>query len=116
MTTLRTLVLQATKVSDLSPLADLKLTDLLLHGDQITDLSPLKGLPLTRLTIDGTGVSDLRPLAGMPLVEFRLNPKNITEGMDVVRGLKTIQTIGTPGNQTWKPEEFWQRYDKGEFK
>jgi serine/threonine protein kinase/formylglycine-generating enzyme required for sulfatase activity/Leucine-rich repeat (LRR) protein len=115
MTTLRTLLLQGNKVSDLSPLAGLQLTDLLVFGEQITDLTPLKGQPLSRLTIYETGVSDLRPLAGMPLVEIRLNPKNITQGLDVLREINTLQSIGIDGNRTWPPAEFWERYEKGEF-
>jgi formylglycine-generating enzyme required for sulfatase activity/serine/threonine protein kinase/Leucine-rich repeat (LRR) protein len=118
MTTLRTLLLQGNKVSDLSPLAGLKLTDLLLHDKQIADLSPLKGLPLKRLTIDGTGVSDLRPLQGMELVELRLTPKNVTQGLEIIREMKSLKIIGSgsAANQAWPPAEFWERYDKGEFK
>ncbi|MCU0879788.1 MAG: SUMF1/EgtB/PvdO family nonheme iron enzyme [Pirellulaceae bacterium] len=115
LTTLRTLHLQGNKVSDLSPLAGLKLTDLLMFDEQITDLSPLKDLPLQRLIIHSTGVSDLRPLEGMPLVEIRLKPKNITQGLDVLREIKTLQTIGIDGNRAWPPAEFWERYDRGEF-
>jgi serine/threonine protein kinase/formylglycine-generating enzyme required for sulfatase activity len=115
MTTLRTLLLQGNQVSDLSPLAGLKLTDLIMFDEQITDLTPLKGLPLSRLIIHGTGVTDLRPLQGMPLVEIRLNPKNITEGLDILRELKSLQAIGIDGTTSWPPAEFWERYDKGEF-
>ncbi len=116
MSTLRSLQLMATDVSDLSPLAGLKLTDLILGGNQITDLSPLKGLPLKRLHFSGTGVSDLRPLQGMSLDDIRLNPKNINQGLDVLRGMKSLKTIGTEGNKVWPAAEFWERYDKGEFK
>jgi serine/threonine protein kinase/Leucine-rich repeat (LRR) protein len=115
MTTLRTLLLQGNKVSDLSPLAGLKLTDLLLLDEQIVDLTPLKGLPLTRLHIYNSGVSDLRPLQGMPLVDIRLNPKNITQGLDVLREIKTLQTIGIDGTQAWPAAEFWERLNRGEF-
>jgi serine/threonine protein kinase/formylglycine-generating enzyme required for sulfatase activity/Leucine-rich repeat (LRR) protein len=118
MTTLRTLLVQGNKVSDLSPLAGLKLTDLLLLDRQITDLSPLKGMPLVRLHIYGTGVSDLTSLEGMPLVEIRLNPQNIAQGLDILREIKSLQTIGIgpAANQAWPAAEFWERYDKGAFK
>ena len=99
MSTLRSLQLVATDVSDLSPLAGLKLTDLMLGGNQITDLSPLKGLPLKRLHFSGTGVRDLRPLQGMSLDDIRLNPKNITQGLDILSGMKSLKTIGTEGNK-----------------
>jgi internalin A len=70
MTTLRTLHLRANKVSDLSPFAGLKLTDVILHGEQLTDLSPLAGLPLTSLHIYGTGVSDLSPCKACHSLKF----------------------------------------------
>jgi Leucine-rich repeat (LRR) protein len=116
MTTLRSLLLQGNKVSDLTPLAGLQLTDLLIRDKQITDLSPLKGMPLIRLHIFGTGVSDLRPLEAMPLQEIRLSPQNITQGLDLLRAIKSLQTIGVDGSQAWTPGEFWNRLDKGDFK
>jgi formylglycine-generating enzyme required for sulfatase activity/Leucine-rich repeat (LRR) protein len=116
MTTLRTLVLQATNVSDLSSLAELKLTSLFVLGKEITDLTPLKGMPLVRFHIYGSGVNDLSPLKGMPLQEFRFDPKNITQGLDVLREIKTLQSIGTGSSQSWPKAEFWERLDKGEFK
>ncbi len=115
MMTLRTLHLQKSQVLDLSPLAGLKLTDLLLQDQQITDLSPLAGLPLTRLVIYNTGASDLRPLAGMPLHVIRLNPKNITQGIEVLREMKSLKSIGINDNKAWPAAEFWERYDKKEF-
>jgi len=116
MTTLRSLLLQANEVTDLTPLNGLKLTDLILQDKQISDLSPLKGMPLIRLHIYGTSVSDLTPLQGMPLQEFRLTPQNFTQGLDILREIKSLQTIGIDGNQAWPPAEFWERLDKGEFK
>ena len=117
MTSLRTLQLQGSKVSDLTPLQGLKLTDLILRDKQITDLSPLKGLPLVRLIIHGSGVSDLTPLQGMPLQEIRLTPKNITQGLEILRAMKSLKTIGTgDANEAWPAAKFWERYDKGEFK
>jgi Leucine-rich repeat (LRR) protein len=107
--------LEGNAVSDLTPLAGLTLTDLLLRNKQISDLSPLAGMPLLRLHIFNSSVSDLRPLQGMPLQEFRFDPQNITQGLDVLREIKTLQTIGTGSNQAWPPAEFWERYDKGEF-
>jgi Leucine-rich repeat (LRR) protein len=115
MTTLRSLQLEGNSVSDLTPLAGLKLTDLLLRNKQISDLSPLAGMPLIRLHIFGTSVSDLTPLKGMPLVEFRLNPRNITQGLEILRDIKGLKSIGIDGNQAWPPAEFWGRLDKGEF-
>ncbi len=115
MTTLRTLHLQGNRVSDLTPLQGLKLTTLLIHDKQVSDLSPLKGMPLLRLEIYASGATDLRPLEGMPLQEIRLSPEKITQGLDILRIMKSLKTIGIDGNQAWPPAEFWQRYDNGEF-
>ena len=117
MTSLRSLVLVGNPLSDLTPLQGLKLRDLTIRDNQVSDLSPLKGMPLARLQIYGTGVSDLNPLQGMPLEEIRLTPRNITQGLDILRDMKSLKTIGTgPPNQAWPAAEFWIRYDKGEFK
>ena len=66
--------------------------------------------------IDNTGVTDLTPLQGMPLEEIHLTPKNITRGLDILRDMKSLKTIGIDWNQSWPAAEFWERYDKGEFK
>ena len=53
----------------------------------------------------------------MPLEEIRLTPKNLnTRGLETLRNMKSLRTIGTDWNQSWPAEEFWARYDKGEFK
>jgi serine/threonine protein kinase len=115
MTTLRTLLLQGNAVSDLTPLRGLKLTSLLIMDKQVTDLSPLRGMPLVRLVIYSSGASDLNPLEGMPLHEVRLTPQNITQGWDVLRGIKSLRIIGAGPSEAWPPEEFWDRYDRGDF-
>jgi Leucine-rich repeat (LRR) protein len=67
------------------------------------------------LWIHATSVTDLTPLRGMPLEEIRLTPKNITRGVDILRDMKGLKTIGIEWNQSWPAAEFWKRYDKGEF-
>jgi hypothetical protein len=52
-------------ISDLSPLAGMKLTDLLVSRTLVWDLSPLSGMPLAWLDCSHTSVSDLSPLKGM---------------------------------------------------
>jgi hypothetical protein len=52
----------------------------------------------------------------MPLEEIRLTPKNITKGVDILRDMKSLKTIGISANQIWPAAKFWERYDKGEFK
>jgi hypothetical protein len=81
-----------------------------------TGLAQFKGTPLRVLWIDDTGITDLNLLQGMPLEEIHLTPKNITRGLDILRDMKSLKTIGIAWNQSWPAAEFWERYDKGEFK
>jgi formylglycine-generating enzyme required for sulfatase activity len=55
------------QVSDLTPLAGMPLTVLCLCGSEVQDLSPLAGMQLTQLNAAGTPIEDFSPLAGMPL-------------------------------------------------
>ncbi len=115
---LMSLYINGSKVRDLAPLKDMKLAFLACNNTAVSDLSPLKGMPLKTLFIHETGVVDLRPLQGMPLEVLHLIPGNITQGLDVIRDMKRIKTIGTGwfDKPAWPPAEFWDRYDKGEFK
>jgi hypothetical protein len=94
------------------------LGSLQLNNTRVSDvgLAHLEGTRLKGLRIYYTGITDLTPLQGMPLEEVRLTPKNITRGLDILRDMKSLKTIGTGWNQAWPAAEFWQRYDKGEFK
>jgi hypothetical protein len=94
------------------------LTRLTLGGTKVSEagLANFKGMPLKVLWIEKTGITDLTPLQGMPLAEIRLTPKNITRGVDILRDMKSLKTIGIKWNQAWPAAEFWERYDKGEFK
>ena len=56
------------------------------------------------------------PLQGMPLEAIRLTPKKITKGLNILRDMKSLKTIGIGFDQAWPATEFWKRYDKGEFK
>jgi Leucine-rich repeat (LRR) protein len=91
---------------------------LFLDGTPIDDagLAEFKGVPLRQLGIDRTSVTDLTLLEGMPLEHITLTPKTITRGLDVLRDVKSLKTIGINWQQSWAPAEFWERYDKGEFK
>jgi hypothetical protein len=143
---LTSLELGLTPVRDLSPLKGTKVTSLLLHNcTQLRDLSPLKGMPLTTLNLGGwmaipvqdlsplkamplktlaieaTAVTDLRPLQGMQLEEITLQPERVAQGLDVLRDMKSLKTIGTRSaaygaGQIWPAPGFWFRYDRGEFK
>jgi hypothetical protein len=52
----------------------------------------------------------------MPLEEIRLTPKNISRGLDILRDMKNLKTIGIDDKQAWPAAELWERYDKGELK
>ena len=56
------------------------------------------------------------PLQGMELEEIFLTPKNITQGLDILRDMKSLKTICVEWNQAWPAVEFWERYDREEFK
>jgi hypothetical protein len=95
------------------------LGNLSLAGTAITDagLAHLKGSKkLAILNLAGTQVTDLTPLQGMPLEDIRLTAKNITKGLDILRDMKSLKTIGIGADQAWPAAEFWERYGKGEFK
>ena len=63
-----------TRITDLTPLKGMPLTQLGLNGEGITDLMPLKGMPLTELDLwDADGITDLTPLKGMPLTRLDLS-------------------------------------------
>jgi serine/threonine protein kinase/Leucine-rich repeat (LRR) protein/Flp pilus assembly protein TadD len=135
---LTTLTCDGGDVSDLSPLKGMQLTTFSCHVSKVVDLSPLKGMPLTKLCCSATYVADLSPLRGMPLQELMVQnclkltdltplegmkiqtlmftPKNITKGIEVIRAMKSLNQILVDGATWMKPEEFWKKYDAGEFK
>ena len=75
-----------TKVSDLTPLAGLKLEELHLLDLPVSDLGPLAGMPLKTLDIIDCPVTDISVLAGMPLEILYLEGSNI-ESVAPLKGL-----------------------------
>jgi hypothetical protein len=112
---LRVLNLASTPVMNLSPLKGMPLGDLVLNHTPVSDLSPLKGMPLENLNVHAGSVSDLSPLAGMNLNVLIFTPKTITKGIDVIRRMKSLKTIGTLNDEQFPPDEFWKKYDAGVF-
>ncbi len=94
------------------------LTSLDLSATRVSDagLAYFKGMPLIDLKIFDTGITDLTPLQGTLLEDIRLTPKNITRGLEILRDMKSLRTIGVDYNQAWPAAEFWERRDKGEFR
>lgn len=105
------------QVRDLTPLKQMPLRSLDLWGcGQIRDLTPLRGMALASLNVRSCGqVRDLTPLQEMSLTEISLTPSNITQGLDGLRRMRSLQTIGV-GSRAFPAAEFWKRYDAGEFK
>jgi hypothetical protein len=52
----------------------------------------------------------------VPLEDIRLTPRTIIKGLDILREMKSLKTIGIDYTQAWPAAEFWERYAKGEFK
>jgi hypothetical protein len=113
---LKTLECSNTLVADLVPLSGMPLDYLQIFNTKVSNLAPILGLPLDRLDIHGTSVTDLSPLKEMQLKDIRLTPKNFARGLDILRDMKSLKSIGISYTQVWPAAEFWARYDKGEFK
>jgi hypothetical protein len=105
------------KVRDLTPLQGMLLTWLSLQEcGQVRDLTPLQGMPLTSLYVADCGnVRDLTPLQGMNLTEIYLTPKHVKKGMEVLRQMKNLKIIGIGWETRWSANDFWKKYDSGEF-
>ena len=117
---LTVLGLHGTRVGDagLIHFKDCKhLRKLYVNASNVSDagLAHFKGMSLTMLWICDTGITDLRPLQGMPLEDIRLTPKKITQGLDILREMKSLKTIHIGWSQSLPAAEFRERYDKGEF-
>lgn len=80
------LYLNSTNISDLSPLRGMKLTDLGCESTNVADLAPLRGMHLNRLSIAASSVSDLTPLKGMRLTIIQLNSCPIAD-LSPLRGM-----------------------------
>ncbi len=68
-----------TQVADLTPLKDMKLTSLICNTTQVSDLSLLKGMPLTHLDCRDTPVADLTPLKDMKLTSLICDRTSVTD-------------------------------------
>jgi Leucine-rich repeat (LRR) protein len=77
---LEQLTIAGTAVTDLTPLADMKLKYLNCDFSQVVDLTPLKGVPLTMLRVPNTKVSNLAALEGMPLRHLNCDNSLVSDG------------------------------------
>jgi hypothetical protein len=83
------------RLSDLTPLKDMKLTSLYCYHTQVSDLSPLKDMKLTTLFCSWTRVADLSPLKGLPLAHLGIDYAPVTD-LSVLKDMK-LRTLGCAG-------------------
>lgn len=119
---LHTLALRScTQLQDLSFLQGIPLVSLdLSNSVHVRDLSPLRGMPLKTLSVQGCEqVEDFSPLEGMPLKQIVLPSRELTGNQaDVLRRCMSLDTIRIDYTEsgTIPVMEFWERYDRGEFR
>ncbi|MEI8018275.1 MAG: family 16 glycoside hydrolase [Schlesneria sp.] len=115
---LREIVCPGTNVSNLTPLIGMTLRVADLGQTPVFDLSPLKGMPLKDLNILGTKVTNVEPLRGIELDNLIFNPTTILSGLDAIRQMKSLKSIGIGWDDKNKftPDQFWKKFDDGEFK
>jgi hypothetical protein len=52
----------------------------------------------------------------MKLGTLGFTPASVSRGMDTIRNMSSLQKFGVEGSGvTYAPEEFWKKYDAGEF-
>jgi serine/threonine protein kinase/DNA-directed RNA polymerase subunit RPC12/RpoP len=111
---------ECSNVRDLTPLQGMKLQSLAFNScRQVRDLAPLAGMPLTSANLaDCPNIHDLTPLKDMKLTEIYLTPRHITQGIDLLRQMRSLQAIasGAGFNDRLAVAEFWKRYEAGEFR
>ena len=115
---IKSLIVNGTAAKDLTALHDLPLRGLWMSNTNITDIHPLVGLNLSTLDILNTAVSDVSPLAGMSLVNFGFSPSQITNGINVIRNMKSLSSVwyGQAKQARGDAKQFWDLYDMGYFR
>ena len=61
----------------------------------------------------------LRPLASLSLTRLIFTPAKIEQGIDVVRGMQSLEAIDVQfedATKVLRPAQFWAKYDAGDFK
>jgi Leucine-rich repeat (LRR) protein len=106
-----------TLINDISPLSGCPLVSLTLHRTKVADLTPLANMvSLKRLHIGETAVSDLTPLKDLALERLIFNPKNIKNGLEIIRNMPTLTEFGITLEALMPPTEFWAMVDQGKVK
>jgi len=104
-------------VSKLPKMKGMKFDYVLLVDPQLKDLSLLKGITFESLSIKNASVTDLFPLKGKKLKYLTFIPKNITNGMDVIRNMTSLEFLWIDQDTSGgiSHADFWKRFDAGEF-
>jgi hypothetical protein len=78
---------------------------------RVTDLSPLAGMRLTHLYCDGTTAPDLAVLRGMPLAHLNCSGYDLTAEVnrETLRSLKKLEVINSAA-----AAEFWKEVGQEE--
>jgi len=62
-------------------------------------------------------VTNLTAIKDMPLVTLVFTPRNVKDGLKIVKGMRSLRRIGIQGNRDPLPAaEFWKKFNKGELK
>jgi Leucine-rich repeat (LRR) protein len=97
---LEDILIQNSKLSDLTPLAHLKkLKSLRIISDQVEDLTPLAGITsLESINLDGNYISDLSPLKNLTnLKGLYLNNNNISD-LTPIHSMKNLEMLNVDDN------------------
>jgi Leucine-rich repeat (LRR) protein len=114
---LRSLHCDSTKVSNLTPLRNQPLQSLSINSSKVTDLSPLRTVPLRELFAEDTKITDLSPLLDIPSLEWVILPplaKNV-EALREHRGIKRLSFDGDDitSRLDQSAADFWKAWDQG---
>lgn len=95
-------------IDDLSPLAEMKTLRWLDCNDcrNLTDLTPIANLKLKQLSLSRTGVTDLAAIRNMPLTQIDIPTDLPDAGYELLRSMNTLETInGIPAAEFWKARD-----------
>jgi len=86
------LILDRSKIADLTPVEQMPLVELSIRATPVSDLSPLKGKHLYAIDIRESRITDISPLEGMPLDMLDLSFTGISDIASIER-IPALQTL-----------------------
>ena len=114
---LRLLVAVEGQFTDLAPLAGMPLVHLDITSSRVQDLAAIAGTASLRiLHLAYTPVTDLRPLAKLQLRQLSLPPARITQGLDVVKRMSSLESAGNSPARLLPIRDFWVGVDRGDLR